>query len=470
MEVKLKRFLETPGKQMVLYIVGGIAMVLMAAVIFCNLLLIVSNIREPNQMPSVFGIRPAIVLSGSMSPAFEAGDMILLKKTKKPDELEVGDVACYLYSGKATTHRVIERFEAEGKPRYIMKGDYNNVEDRLAVDPEQIQGVWTGGRIRHLGKFLMFLQSTMGMFLFLICPLAGVLAWDILKRRKADYLRQEYGEGGGYGYEEGQEAPGLGRLAVFRGMLRYRPGREERREASGGAERRRLNSDRFGEESYSGRPGAEAYPEQSEAEAYSREDMRDVHLRGRRREALYTEADTDGFYENENRDQRFADTDMTHPSGRRTPVPGRKRPGEYYRPGEAYAYQEEAAAGQHDFGSGRRSDRDDEFYYYSQLDEELDYYQELEEAAEHYRKMKESLKRYRRMEAVMNRCRRLEEELSRYEALADRLEAYERANLRGSRNQRAGQTGNGASNQGARREPPVDHIERPGGITPPTDE
>jgi len=470
MEVKLKRFLETPGKQRVLYIVGGMTTVLMAAVIFCNLLLIVSNIREPNQMPSVFGVRPAIVLSGSMSPTFEAGDMILLKKTKKPDELEVGDVACYLYSGKATTHRIIERFEAEGKPRYIMKGDYNNVEDRLAVDPEQIQGVWTGGRIRHLGKFLMFLQSTMGMFLFLICPLAGVLAWDILKRRKADRLRQEYGEGGGYGYEEGQEAAGLGRIAAFRGILGYRT-RRDGREGTEEAARRRLNTGRSGEEVYSGRSETEAHPEQSEAEAYSRKDMRKAHLRDGRREALYTESDADGFYERENRNQRFEDTDMPHPSSRRTPVSERKRTGEFYRTGEARVYREEAAAARRpDFASGSRSDRDDEFYYYSQLDEELDYYQELEEAAEHYRKMRESLKRYRRMEAVMNRCRRLEEELSRYEALAEKLETYEKTNLRGSRNQRAGQTGNGVSNQGRRREPPVDHIERSGGMTPPTDE
>ena len=507
MEVKLKRFLETPGKQRVLYIAGGIATVLMAAVIFCNLLLIVSNIREPNQMPSVFGIRPAIVLSGSMSPTFEAGDMILLKKTKKPDELEVGDVACYLYSGKATTHRVIERFEAEGKPRYIMKGDYNNVEDRLAVDPEQIQGVWTGGRIRHLGKFLMFLQSTMGMFLFLICPLAGVLAWDILRRRKADRLRQEYGEGGGYEYGEGQEAAGLGRIAAFRGMLGYRTRRDDSREGTEEAERRRGNSGRSGDEAYSGRLGKEAYfsrsgedvysgqpgdeaysgrsgteaysgrfgteahPEQSDAEAYSREDMRKAHLRDRRMEALYTEADTDGFYESEDRNQRFEDTDMPRPSSRRPPVSERKRTGEFYRDGEARAYREEAAAARRTaFDSGRRSDRDDEFYYYSQLDEELDYYQELEDAAEHYRKMKESLKRYRRMEAVMNRCRRLEEELSRYEALADRLEAFERTNLRGRQNRHAGTTGNGVSDRGARQEPPVDHIDRPGGMTPPRDE
>ena len=464
MEVKLKRFLETPGKQRILYIVGGMTTVLMAAVIFCNLLLIVSNIREPNQMPSVFGVRPAIVLSGSMSPTFEAGDMILLKKTKKPDELEVGDVACYLYSGKATTHRVIERFEAEGKPRYIMKGDYNNVEDRLAVDPEQIQGVWTGGRIRHLGKFLMFLQSTMGMFVFLICPLAGVLAWDILKRRKADRLRQEYGGDGGYGYEEGQEAAGLGRIAAFRGILGYRTRRDDSREGTEEAER-------SGEEVYSGRSGTEAHPEQSEAEAYSREDMRKAHLRDGRREALYTESDADGFYERENRSQRFEDTDMPHPSSRRTPVSERKRTGEFYRTGEARVYREEAAAARRpDFASGSRSDRDDEFYYYSQLDEELDYYQELEVAAEHYRKMKESLKRYKRMEAVMNRCRRLEEELSRYEALADRLEAFERTNLHGRPNRHAGTTGNGVSDRGARQEPPVDHIDRPGGMTPPRDE
>lgn len=193
-----KRFFEgeSSTKRMLLYIGGGAAGVLLTAIILINLLLIASNIREPNQMPSVFGIRPAIVLSGSMAPTFQPGDVILLKKTRKPEALEVGDVACYLYSGKATTHRVIERFEADGKPRYIMKGDYNNVEDRLAVDPEQIQGVWTGGRIPGLGRVLMFMQSTMGMFLLLICPLAGILSWDIWKRRRGEQRLREGWEDG----------------------------------------------------------------------------------------------------------------------------------------------------------------------------------------------------------------------------------------------------------------------------------
>jgi len=407
MEANFKRFLEAPGKQIVLYIAGGVAAVLMAVVIFCNLLLIVSNIREPNQMPSAFGIRPAIVLSGSMSPAFEAGDVIFLKKTKEPDKLNVGDVACYLYSGKATTHRVIERFEAEGKPRYIMKGDYNNVEDRLAVDPEQIQGVWNGGRVRHLGSFLMFLQSTMGMFVFLICPLAGVLAWDILKRRNADRLRRECWENGeALEYGENHDMAETGILTAFRRILEHRTEKEPRR---------------------------------------------------REREFRWRESEPYGFTERR-AEEAAEEEELPRPSRRRQPIPARERPGEFYRPVESYEPWEQAAAMERsdrpDRGRRSRLDRDDEFYYYSQLDDDLDYYQELEEAAEHYRKMKESLKRYKRMEAVMNRCRRLEEELSRYEALADRLEAFERANLHGRQNRHAGTTGNGVSDQGARQEPP----------------
>jgi len=82
MEVNFSRLLEGGQKRMMLYIAGGIAGILMMLVILCNLLLIVSNAKEPDQMPEVFGIRPAIVLSGSMEPTFYPGDVILLKKDK----------------------------------------------------------------------------------------------------------------------------------------------------------------------------------------------------------------------------------------------------------------------------------------------------------------------------------------------------------------------------------------------------
>ena len=394
METKWKSFLEKVRKQTGLwYAAGGIASVLMVVIILCNLLLIISNVREPNQMPSVFGVRPAIVLSGSMSPAFEAGDVILLKKTKTPEELEVGDVACYLYGGKATTHRIIERFEAEGKPRYIMKGDFNNVEDRLAVDPEQIQGVWTGGRIRHLGKLLIFMQSTMGMFLLLICPLAGLLGWDIVKRRREDQNRQEAWERGelaggqrGAG-EAGETSP------LRKGLNRLLTAGEHGTEGELGE--RSIESGTRSEHSIRRGQVAERISEAESQNEYRRMEEELAYYR-RQEEARRREATTAAGRGPQMKEQ-FAESSV-----------------------------KERRSFQNDHRSRQTQGLEEEFAYYSSLEDELDYYEELEVAAEHYRKMKESLTRYRKMEAMISRCRKLEEELARYEELANRLEAYER--------------------------------------------
>jgi len=389
MDVRWKRFVEGNLKQRLIYIGAGAAGIFMLAVILCNLLLIASNVKKPDELPEAFGIRPAIVLSGSMEPTFYPGDVILLKKTRKPDELEVGDVACYLYSGKATTHRITERFEADGKTRYIMKGDFNNVEDRLAVDPEQIQGAWTGGRIPYLGRFLMFLQSTMGMFLFLICPLAGVLCWDILKRRKEEVLRREAWE---HGESAAYEEPGTGSVL----------GRELRRISGFGRKR---------EDGRSGRPEEdEKYRRlEEELEGYrkreeDRREREEAEYRGRPGAAEDRRSPEEAEYRGRPQAAEYRDSSDEAHSRRnlRSGIPGSRR---------------------YDRKPGRL---DEEFAYYAAQDEELDYLEELEEAAEHYRKMKEALARYRRMEAVMKRCRQLEEELARYEALADRLDRYER--------------------------------------------
>ena len=387
MKIDWKSLVEEAKMRPAFYIAGGIAGVLMAVVIVMNLLLIASNIREPNQMPSVFGVRPAIVLSGSMAPTFRAGDVILLKESKHPEELEVGDVACYLYGGKATTHRVIERFEADGKPRYIMKGDYNNVEDRLAVDPEQIQGVWNGGRIPGLGRLLMFMQSTMGMFLLLICPLAGLLSWDIVKRRREDQVRREEWEAG------------TGRVYREAGAADEEYPAAAQRERAGGFRRKTAR----------GLQGAERELEQ-EAKQETEREIERLSERLRKMEA-----------------ERLAEA-------RRRSGPEREAAERSCVPKDHQAYSRASKyGGRSDGRKYSAAAADDDFAYYAGLEEDLDYYEELEEAAEHYRKMKESLRRYRRMEAVMSRCRKLEEELCRYEKLAERMESYEEVRKRPAR-------------------------------------
>ena len=74
----------------------------------------------------------------------------------------------------------------EGEVRYVTRGDANNTEDRLPVTADQIQGIWKGGRIGGLGSMILFMQTTTGMILFIICPLLLFLLWDIWRRRRAD--------------------------------------------------------------------------------------------------------------------------------------------------------------------------------------------------------------------------------------------------------------------------------------------
>ena len=167
--------------------VAGIVMcILFIPIIVVNTILIVSTYTRPDEMPGVFGIKPAIVLSGSMEPVIKTGDLIFIHKTDT-ENLKEGDVICYLTSGKAVTHRISGITAGEdGTPRFITKGDANNTEDRLPVTAGQIEGIWKEGRIAGLGNIILFMQSSKGMIIFIICPLLLFIFGDIVRRWKLD--------------------------------------------------------------------------------------------------------------------------------------------------------------------------------------------------------------------------------------------------------------------------------------------
>ncbi len=172
------------NKKIIHNITSALLCLILVPVILINLTLIFKGFSSNDALPDVMGYRPVIVLSGSMEPTFDAGDMILLEPAKDPDNLQKDDIIAYLVGGKVTTHRIVQISELEGRKMYITKGDYNNIEDRIPVEPSQIQGVYNGKRIPSLGNIMMFMQSNMGIVVFLGVPFAGYILWDILKRRK----------------------------------------------------------------------------------------------------------------------------------------------------------------------------------------------------------------------------------------------------------------------------------------------
>jgi len=87
-----------------------------------------------------FGVQPTIIASGSMSPAIETGDIVLLEELPF-NEIKEGDIIQYEADGLSTVHRVYEIKHLEnGSTIVITKGDANNKPDVDRIMPEQITG------------------------------------------------------------------------------------------------------------------------------------------------------------------------------------------------------------------------------------------------------------------------------------------------------------------------------------------
>lgn len=96
-------------------------------------------------VPKAADARPLTVLSGSMEPTYDPGDVVIVRPVDT-DELAVGDVITFQPISddpSLTTHRIVEEvFGSEGR-MFQTQGDNNNAPDPDPVKPEQVKGeVW----------------------------------------------------------------------------------------------------------------------------------------------------------------------------------------------------------------------------------------------------------------------------------------------------------------------------------------
>ena len=73
-----------------------------------NFYILIASETNSNKVASVFGYKPFVVLSGSMSPNIQVGDLILVKKVDSTT-LNKNDIIAYKNSANfITTHRIID--------------------------------------------------------------------------------------------------------------------------------------------------------------------------------------------------------------------------------------------------------------------------------------------------------------------------------------------------------------------------
>lgn len=170
-------------------VVSAVALILCIVfgfLLICNLTIIIKGSVAPEMPPSVFGITPLVVLSGSMSGEaedhIEIGDLIFAGRIEAA-ELKEGDVISFMDNGVVVTHRIVDiNTDENGKLLFTTKGDANNAEDLRPVSEDNLVGIYKS-RIGKVGNFALFLQTPLGMVLFVVVPLLAFIIYDILRRR-----------------------------------------------------------------------------------------------------------------------------------------------------------------------------------------------------------------------------------------------------------------------------------------------
>ena len=111
---------------------------------------------------SLFGYRYYTVLTGSMSPSYEVGDVVFVH-IEKSDKIKEGDVITFNPSNDSEaylTHRVTEKLEnykGAGVTCFRTKGDANNSQDSFLISEDKVIGKVVFG-IPKLGYIIRFVQ------------------------------------------------------------------------------------------------------------------------------------------------------------------------------------------------------------------------------------------------------------------------------------------------------------------------
>lgn len=146
-------------------------------------------------LPSVLGVKPYVVLTGSMVPAIPVGSLVYTEDVL-PDDIQEGEVITFFESQKAfngseggsvvVTHRVVEN-DVEASA-LITKGDANDEADLFPIPYENVIGKVVF-HLPFLGRVALMLDSISGkaaLFAFI----AGSLILCLVSNRISRAVRR----------------------------------------------------------------------------------------------------------------------------------------------------------------------------------------------------------------------------------------------------------------------------------------
>lgn len=130
-------------------------------------------------IPSFWGQKPLVVISGSMEPTLKVGSLLYYHE-QDLDLFNEGDILVYRSKNHTISHRIVERVE-DG---FITKGDANPTNDSMIVNNEQVWGKATTWCIPLLGLYADFIYTHKYILFITVVFLVIDLAYDYYRKHK----------------------------------------------------------------------------------------------------------------------------------------------------------------------------------------------------------------------------------------------------------------------------------------------
>lgn len=137
-----------------------------------NLLLLNTSILE--------GVKPFVVVSGSMEPVIPTGSLIYASKKPRYD---TGDVVTFALNNEFITHRIIKKVVIGKETYFSTKGDANMLEDGDLVHESHISGKITTV-LPFIGEILSFYKQPFGLVVVAFLPVGILSAFNFRQAKK----------------------------------------------------------------------------------------------------------------------------------------------------------------------------------------------------------------------------------------------------------------------------------------------
>lgn len=176
-----------------LTVIGTILCIILIPALIINCTLIIKSYTNKDEVPSIGGYLPLIVLTDSMYPTIESGDLIICQ-TRDAETIKVGDIIAFFDpagNGKSiVTHKVIELTDIDGELAFVTKGDANNIADTEPVPAKSLVGLYLA-RIPGAGNVAMFMQTTAGLIVCVVLPLILLVGYDLIRRKNYEKSQKQ---------------------------------------------------------------------------------------------------------------------------------------------------------------------------------------------------------------------------------------------------------------------------------------